>query len=134
VHKTANVLNKLPSSVLGKAKKDLHAIYQAESRESAEKAFDRFIAKYGAKHDKATDCLFKDRAALLTFYGFPAEPPSQPPGCAPFRDRIKGLLAFDGSTCVPRIPSRARSRRCGCGPAKPRAVCHATPRSLWFSS
>ena len=64
MHKTANVLDKLPSSVQGKAKKDLHAIYQAENRESAEKAFDRFIAKYGTKHDKAADCLVKDRAAL----------------------------------------------------------------------
>ena len=73
VHKTANVLNRLPSSVQGKAKKDLHAIYQAENRESAEKAFDRFIAKYGTKHDKAADCLVKDRATLLAFYDFPAE-------------------------------------------------------------
>ncbi len=73
VHKTANVLNKLPSSVQGKAKKDLHAIYQAENREAAEKAFDRLIAKYGTKHDKAADCLVKDRAALLAFYDFPAE-------------------------------------------------------------
>jgi putative transposase len=73
VHKTANVLNKLPPSVHGKAKKDLHAIYQAEDRISAEKAFDCFIAKYGTKHDKAADCLVKDRAALLAFYDVPAE-------------------------------------------------------------
>ena len=80
MHKTANVLDKLPSSVQGEAKKDRHAIYQAEHRESAEKACDRFIAKYGTKRDEAADCLVKDRAALLTFYDFPAEPPSQPPG------------------------------------------------------
>ena len=73
MHKTANVLNKLPSSVQGKAKKDLHAIYQAETRETAEQAFDRFIAKYGTKHDKAAACLIKDRVALLAFYDFPAE-------------------------------------------------------------
>ena len=79
MHKTANFLDKLPSSVQGKAKKDLHAIDQAENRESAEKAFDRFIAKYATKHDKAADCLVEDRAALLAFYDFPAEPPSQPP-------------------------------------------------------
>jgi len=59
--------------VQGKAKKDLHAIYQAENRESAEKAFDRFIAKYGTKHDEAAECLVKDRVALLAFYDFPAE-------------------------------------------------------------
>ena len=49
VHKIANVLNVLPKSVHGKAKQDLHAIYEAESRQEAEKAFDRFIAKYGTE-------------------------------------------------------------------------------------
>lgn len=73
VHKTANVLNKLPPSAQGKAKKDLHAIYQAEERETAEQAFDRFLEKYGTKHDKAAACLVKDRTALLAFYDFPAE-------------------------------------------------------------
>ena len=55
------------------AKQDLHAIYEAETRQEAEAAFDRFLAKYGAKYDKATACLAKDREALLTFYDFPAE-------------------------------------------------------------
>jgi putative transposase len=73
VHKIANVLNLLPKSVHGKAKHDLHAIYEAESRAAAEKAFDHFITKYGAKYDKAVTCLAKDRDALLAFYDFPAE-------------------------------------------------------------
>jgi len=73
VHKAANVLNALPKSVHGKAKKDLHAIYEAESRADAEAAFDRFTGKYGAKHDRAVSCLAKDRTALLAFYDFPAE-------------------------------------------------------------
>jgi len=73
VHKTANVLNALPKSVHGKAKKDLHAIYEAETRADAEAAFDRFIDKYGAKYDRAVTCLAKDRAALLAFYDIPAE-------------------------------------------------------------
>ena len=73
VHKTANILNVLPKSVHGKAKQDLHAIYEAENRKAAEDAFDRFLAKYGAKYDKATGCLSKDRQALLAFYDFPAE-------------------------------------------------------------
>jgi putative transposase len=73
VHKTANVLNVLPKSVHGKAKGDLHGIYEAENRADAEAAFDRFVDKYGAKYDKAAACLAKDRAALLTFYDFPAE-------------------------------------------------------------
>jgi putative transposase len=73
VHKTANVLNALPKSLHGKAKQDLHAIYEAEHRKEAEAAFDRFITKYGAKYDKAAACLAKDREALLAFYDFPAE-------------------------------------------------------------
>jgi putative transposase len=73
VHKTANVLNKLPPSLQGKAKQDLHAIYEAENRKAAEDAFGRFVTKYGAKYDKAATCLTKDREALLTFYDFPAE-------------------------------------------------------------
>ena len=73
VHKAANVLNKLPPSVQTKAKRDLHAIYEAENRSEAEAAFDRFLAKYGPKYDKAAHCLAKDRAALLAFYDCPAE-------------------------------------------------------------
>ena len=73
VHKVANVLNKLPPSLQGKAKQDLHRIYEAANRREAEDAFDRFLAKYGSKYDKAVSCLAKDREALLTFYDFPAE-------------------------------------------------------------
>ena len=67
------MLNYLPKSVQPKAKADLHAIYDAASRAEAEAAFDRFLAKYEAKYDKAAGCLAKDRAALLAFYDFPAE-------------------------------------------------------------
>jgi transposase-like protein len=73
VHKTANVLNTLPGSVQPKAKKDLHEIWQAETREQAHRAFDHFLEKYAAKYPKACECLSKDREALLAFYDFPAE-------------------------------------------------------------
>ena len=73
VHKTGNVLNALPKSIHGKAKQDLHAIYEAENRAGAEAALDRFVAKYGPKYDKAAACLTKDREALLAFYAVPAE-------------------------------------------------------------
>ena len=66
-------MNYLPKSVQQKAKADLHAIYAAESRTGAEEAFDRFLAKYQAKYDKAAHCLAKDRETLLAFYDFPAE-------------------------------------------------------------
>ena len=73
VHRTVNALNKLPPSVRKKTKADLHAIHEAASRAEAEAAFDRFLAKYGAKYDKAAHCPAKDRGALLAFYGVPAE-------------------------------------------------------------
>jgi transposase-like protein len=73
VHKSMNVLNKLPKSVQPKAKADIKEIWMAESRDEAEKAFNGFLAKYKAKYDKAADCLAKDREALLAFYDFPAE-------------------------------------------------------------
>jgi transposase-like protein len=73
VHKTANVLDKLPKGVQPKAKEMLHAIYLAPGRAEAEKAFDLFVRTYEAKYPKATECLAKDRTALLVFYDFPAE-------------------------------------------------------------
>jgi len=73
VHKTANVLNKMPKSLQSKAKGHLQDIWMAETRNDAEKAFDFFQEAYGAKYDKAVDCLTKDRERLLTFYDFPAE-------------------------------------------------------------
>ena len=73
VHKTSNVLNKLPRSVQPAAKRDLREIWQAPDRATAEAAIATFAEKYGAKHEKAVTCLTKDREALLTFYDFPAE-------------------------------------------------------------
>jgi transposase-like protein len=73
VHKTANVLNKLPKGVQAKAKAMLHEIWQAETKADAERAFDRFVATFEAKYPRAVACLVKDRDVLLTFYDFPAE-------------------------------------------------------------
>ncbi len=73
VHKTANVLNKVPLSVQAKMKTDLREIYGAPTRSAAEMAIDVFAEKYGAKYNKAVDCLTKDRETLLAFYDFPAE-------------------------------------------------------------
>ncbi|QZZ19890.1 IS256 family transposase [Leptothermofonsia sichuanensis E412] len=73
VHKTANVLNKLPKTQQPQAKSALHEIYLAATKDEANKAFDRFVKTYEAKYPKAVDCLVKDREALLAFYDFPAE-------------------------------------------------------------
>ena len=73
VHKTANVLNKLPKHLQPKAKSDLHQIWMAETRERAYVAFDAFVQSYQPKYPKAAQCLTKDKDSLLTFYDFPAE-------------------------------------------------------------
>jgi len=72
VHKTANVLNKLPKGAQAKAKAVLHQIWMAATREDAYKAFDGFLATYRDKYPKAAGCLEKDRETLLAFYDFPA--------------------------------------------------------------
>ena len=73
VHKTVNVLDKLPKSVQPAAKSDLREVWAAPDRATAEAAIATFAEKYGAKYEKAVACLVKDRDALLTFYDFPAE-------------------------------------------------------------
>jgi putative transposase len=73
VHKTANVLDKMPKSVQPAAKADLREIWTAPERATAEGAIATCAEKYGTKYDKAVICLVRDRDALLTFYDFPAE-------------------------------------------------------------
>jgi transposase-like protein len=72
VHKTANVLDKLPKTMQPKVKSALHEIYLAETREAAHKAFDSALRRFKDKYPKAMDCLEKDRKELLAFYDFPA--------------------------------------------------------------
>jgi len=73
VHKTLNVLDKLPRNEQAAGKRMLHEIWMSAKREDAIKAFDRFIEVYGTKWVRATACLEKDRAELMAFYDFPAE-------------------------------------------------------------
>jgi transposase-like protein len=73
VHKTANILDKMPKGVQGKAKSMIHQIYRAENKKEALKAYDKFISFYSSKYPKATKCLEKDKDCLLTFYEFPAD-------------------------------------------------------------
>jgi transposase-like protein len=73
VHKTKNILNKLPKSQQNKAKSKLHEIYLAETKKDALKAFNDFTKQYSTKYCKAVECLKKDKEELLNFYNFPAE-------------------------------------------------------------
>jgi putative transposase len=74
VHKTANVLNKLPNAMSA-----LFLVSAIQISWSARLAFacwlfDAFIETWGVKYDKAVECLIKDRDPLLAFYDFPAPP------------------------------------------------------------
>lgn len=73
VHKTANILNKLPKSMQPKVKASLHEIWMASTRKDAYKAFDNTLELFSAKYPKAMECLRKDKEELLAFYDFPAE-------------------------------------------------------------
>ena len=72
-HKTANILDKMPKSVQGKAKQLIHEMYLAPTRKEALAAYDQFISSYQTKFPKACECLQKDKEVLFTFYDFPAQ-------------------------------------------------------------
>jgi len=72
VHKTANVLNKLPKSLHAKVKAALHEMYGAENKKEALKSLNHFVRLYQDKYPKATECLLRDKDRLFTFYDFPA--------------------------------------------------------------
>ena len=71
VHKTANILDKMPKSIQSKAKSNIHEMYMAETEEVALKAYDHFVSVYQDKYPKAVACLTKDKDDLFNFYSFP---------------------------------------------------------------
>lgn len=73
MHKTMNVLNCLLKSLQAKAKQALHEIWQAKTRQDAEKTFDLFLKTYASKYPEAALCTQKDRDELVAFYDFPAQ-------------------------------------------------------------
>src|SRR6201995_925310 len=73
VHKTANILDKMPKSVQGKAKQLIHEMYLAPTRKAALAAYEQFISSYQIKFPKACECLAKDKEVLFSFYDFPAQ-------------------------------------------------------------
>ena len=113
VHKSANVLAKLPKSQQPKAKRALQEIWMAETKAAAELAFDAFVESYALKYAKAADCLSQDRDALLAFYDCPAE-------------HWKHLGR--------PIPLKAPSPPCATARSDRRAACPTGPRSQWSSN
>lgn len=73
VHKTANVLNKVPKAMQPKIKAALHDIWMADSKAAATQALNLCVKQHEAKYPKAMNCLEKDSDKLLAFYDFPAE-------------------------------------------------------------
>jgi transposase-like protein len=73
VHKVANVLNALPKSAHPTTKKMLAEIRDAEDRDHAVAAAQRFGAEFRAKWPKAADKIRDDLDRLVSFYDFPAE-------------------------------------------------------------
>lgn len=73
VHKTANIIDKLPKSVQSQAKTLIHDMYRAETEKQARRTYQEFIRRYQDKYPKAVECLCKDEETLFTFYKFPAQ-------------------------------------------------------------
>jgi putative transposase len=73
VHKTANILDKMPKSVQSKAKEKIHDIYLAPTRQQALVSYNSFLSLYAKKFPEACECLSKDKDVLFSFYDFPAE-------------------------------------------------------------
>lgn len=73
VHKTANILDKLPKRIQPSAKELIHQMYLAPKKEMALNAYDEFMKIYQSKYPKACECLEKDKEVLFTFYNYPAE-------------------------------------------------------------
>lgn len=72
VHKTANILDKMPKSVQGRAKEMIHEIYMSPRKLEGIRAFEMFLGTYEDRYPKACECLKKDREEPFSFYDFPA--------------------------------------------------------------
>jgi len=73
VHKTVNILDKMPKSVQTNAKRMIQEMYMSPTRDAALKAYEEFLKHYSAKYPTACKCLEKDKEQLFNFYDFPAE-------------------------------------------------------------
>lgn len=72
VHKTVNILDKMPKSVQPNAKRMIHEMYMSPTKAKALKAYEEFLVHYSPKYPGACKCLEKDNDQLFNFYDFPA--------------------------------------------------------------
>ena len=73
LHKTMNVLDRMPKSVQAKAKEKIQDICMAPTKEQALVAYNSFFSLYGKKFPDACERLSKDKDVLFSFYDFPAQ-------------------------------------------------------------
>jgi putative transposase len=73
VHKLANVLGCLPTSVQAGARRALAEVRDAADRDHAEQAIQAFARDYGVKWPKAVVKITDDAEELLCYFDFPAE-------------------------------------------------------------
>jgi putative transposase len=73
VHKTGNLLDSMPKSVHGRAKRAIKEITEAEDKAHAEAAIESFASEFGARWPKALAKITSEKDALLTYYDYPAE-------------------------------------------------------------
>lgn len=73
VHKTANILDKMPKKVQPKAKNMIHEMYMAPTKKDAFEAYDLFVKTFESRYPGAVTCLVKNKEELFSFYDFPAE-------------------------------------------------------------
>lgn len=73
VHKTVNILDKMPKSVQANAKRMIHEMYMSPTKAKALKAYEEFLGHYSPKYPGACKCLEKDKEQLFNFYDFPAD-------------------------------------------------------------
>ena len=66
------MLDRLPKRLQPRAKSQLHEIFKAETKETAEQHMDQFVKEYEGKYPKAVASLLRDRERVLTFCDFPA--------------------------------------------------------------
>jgi hypothetical protein len=120
VHKTANILNKLPKSQQPRAKRMLQDIWMVETRNDAEAAIDAFVETYVVKYEKAAECLRKDRDPLLALLRLPGRTLEAPAHVESDRKHLRASdtgrsARRDASPTGPRSPwcsswSKARRR------------------------
>jgi hypothetical protein len=73
VHKTKNVLDALPKSAHGRAKKAIKEITEAENKTQAKRAVKEFEGEFSKKWPKAVAKITSDEESLLAYYDYPVE-------------------------------------------------------------